>query len=157
MDTLKDYLSPFPTTSKTPFGSRHRQTMYNEVITTHEKVFLRSFRGGYTQKRGKSGPCKCNYVLCVVVFTFVVFVIACVITVPLVHGTWSVRGREVRCLFVCCFVPKGFSSTHPPFFLRFLLIRSVCFSFEVLAPTAIAIVCTYPPLAFITHWFLSCF
>ena len=92
--------------------SHHSQTMFSEIVTTHEKVFLRSFRGGYKSQKedGNSTSCKCTCVLCVVVFTFVVFIVACVITVPLVHGKWSVRGKEVSfslrliCLFVCLFV-----------------------------------------------------
>ena len=86
----------------------HSQTMFSEIVTTHEKVFLRSFRGGYKSQKedDRSTSCKCTCVLCVVVFTFVVFIVACVITVPLVHGKWSVRGKEVSfsLRFICLFV-----------------------------------------------------
>ncbi|XP_076438177.1 secretin receptor-like [Babylonia areolata] len=70
--------------------------MYSDVITTHEQVFLRTFRGGSTQISYREGRCGCSCVLCVVVTTFVLLSVGCVLTLPLVHaGSWSLKKQDV--------------------------------------------------------------
>ncbi|XP_076461692.1 secretin receptor-like [Babylonia areolata] len=68
--------------------------MFSEVITTHEKVFLRSFRGGSYHHSGadRQRACRgCSCMVCVVVSFILLMVIASVVVAPSLHGSWSLR------------------------------------------------------------------